>query len=96
VALLPQCSLSYPKKENRQARKKIRNLNRFEYRYLNGLKVPCYYSYPPLSIKVTSLGMTLFPSMARLTLPYMNKQKLDPKDSTYNSLGCEVEKKDQR
>jgi hypothetical protein len=23
----------------------------------------------------------------------MNKQKLDPKDSTYNSLKCEVEKK---
>jgi hypothetical protein len=39
------------------------------------------------------MGMTLFPSMARLALPWMNKQKLDPKDSTYNSLKCEVEKK---
>jgi hypothetical protein len=52
-------------------RKKIRNLNGFEYRYLNGngLYVPYYYKYPPLSRKVTSMGMTLFPSMARLTMP---------------------------
>jgi hypothetical protein len=42
------------------------------------------------------MGTTLFPFMARLTLPKTNKQKLDPKDSTYNSLKCEVEKKDQR
>jgi hypothetical protein len=39
------------------------------------------------------MGMTLFPSIARLALPLMNKQKLDPKDSTYNSLECEEEKK---
>jgi hypothetical protein len=24
------------------------------------------------------MGTTLFPSMARLALPYMNKQKMDP------------------
>ena len=34
--------------------------------------------FPPLSIKVNSMGKTLFPSMARLALPYMNKQKMDP------------------
>ncbi len=45
---------------------------------------------------VIFMGKTLFPSMVRLALPQMNKQKLDPKDSTYNSLEYEVEKKDQR
>jgi hypothetical protein len=30
------------------------------------------------------------------THTHTHKQKLDPKDSTYNSLKCEVEKKDQR
>jgi hypothetical protein len=40
------------------------------------------------------MGMTPFPSLGRLALPQMNKQKLDPKDSTYNSLECEAEKKD--
>jgi hypothetical protein len=49
--------------------KKIRNLNGFEYRYQIGLKVSYYNTYPPLSIKVISMGMTLFPSMARLALP---------------------------
>jgi hypothetical protein len=39
------------------------------------------------------MGTTLFLSMARLALPCMNKQKLDPKYYTYNSLECEVEKK---
>jgi hypothetical protein len=34
--------------------------------------------FPPLSIKVISMGTTLFPSMARLALPWMNKQKMDP------------------
>ncbi len=42
------------------------------------------------------MGMTLFPSMVRLALQLMNKQKLDSKDSTYNSLECEMENKDQR
>ncbi len=37
---------------------KFRNLNGFEYRYFNGLDVPYYYRYPPLSIRVTSMGMT--------------------------------------
>jgi hypothetical protein len=63
------------------ARKKIRNLNGFEYRYFNGLKAPNYSPFPQLSRKVISMGMTLFPSMARLTLPWMNKQILDRKDS---------------
>jgi hypothetical protein len=39
-------------------RKEIGNLNGFEYRYLNGLKVPYYSTYPPLFIKVISMGMT--------------------------------------
>ncbi len=52
--------------------------------------------FPPLSIRVISMGTTLFPSMARLALPYMNKQKLYQKDSTYHSLEGEVENKDQR
>jgi hypothetical protein len=42
------------------------------------------------------MGTTLFPSMARLALPYMNKQKMIQKNSTYKSVECEVEKKDQR
>jgi hypothetical protein len=52
--------------------------------------------FPPLSIKVISMGMTLFPSMARLALAQMNKHKMDPENSTYNSPECEGEKKDQR
>jgi hypothetical protein len=40
-----------------EPRKKIRNLNGFEYRYLNGLKVPYYCRYPPLSRKVASICM---------------------------------------
>jgi hypothetical protein len=47
-----------------------------------------------MSIKVISMGTMLFPSMARLALPWANKQKLDQKDSTYNSLEYEVEKND--
>jgi hypothetical protein len=50
-------------------RKEIKNLNGFEYWYLSGLKVPYYSVYPPLSIKDILMGMTLFPSMARLPLP---------------------------
>jgi hypothetical protein len=42
------------------------------------------------------MGRKLFPSLARLALPQMNKQKLDPKDSNYHSLISEVKKKDQR
>ncbi len=42
------------------------------------------------------MGMALFPSMASLALPKMNKQKLDPKDSTYYSLQCKVGKKEIR
>jgi hypothetical protein len=49
-----------------------------------------------ISIKVISMGTTLFTSMARVPLPLMNKQKLDPKDAAYNSLKCEVATKDQR
>ncbi len=40
-------------------RKEIRNLNGFEYNtYLNGLKVPYYSTYPPLSMRVISMGIT--------------------------------------
>jgi hypothetical protein len=49
-----------------------------------------------ISIRVISMGMALFPSMASLALPKMNKQKLDPKDSTYYSLQCKVGKKEIR
>jgi hypothetical protein len=42
VAFLLALHLSYPSKENRQAQEGNRNLNGFEYRYLNGLKVPYY------------------------------------------------------
>jgi hypothetical protein len=31
-------------------KKEIGNLNGFEYRYLNGLKMPYFSTYPPLSI----------------------------------------------
>jgi hypothetical protein len=37
-------------------RKENGNLTGFEYRYLNGLKAPFYSAYPPLSIKVISMG----------------------------------------
>jgi hypothetical protein len=57
----------------------IGNLNGFEYMYLNDFKVPYFLYLSSVSIKVISMGTTLFPSMARLALPSMNKQKLDPK-----------------
>jgi hypothetical protein len=70
--LFKEGKLDKPKEE-------IGNLNGFEYMYLRDLKVP-YFLYPSsISIKVISMGTTLFPSMARLALPQMNKQKLDPK-----------------
>jgi hypothetical protein len=70
--LFREGKLGNPKEE-------IGNLNRFEYMYLSGLKVPYFKYSSSVSIKVISMGTTLFPSMARLTLPCMNKQKLDPK-----------------
>ncbi len=56
--LLLPLPLSYPKKENKQPQEEIRNLNGFEYRYLNGRKVPYFCAYPLLSMKVISMGMT--------------------------------------
>jgi hypothetical protein len=50
-------------------RKEIENPNGLEYRYLNDLKAPYYSTYPQLPIKVISMGMSLFSSMARLALP---------------------------
>ncbi len=57
----------------------IENLNGFEYMYLSNLKVPYFFYSSSISIKVFSMGTTLFPSMTRLPLPLTNKQKLDPK-----------------
>jgi hypothetical protein len=63
------CSLlAISRKKIGKSRKEIRNLNGFEYRYISGLNVPYYSAYHPLSIKVISMGMALFPSMRRLTL----------------------------
>jgi hypothetical protein len=70
------------KKIYKPRKKEIRNLTGFEYRYFNGLNVPYHSTYPPLSRKVTFMGKTLLSSMVRLALPSMNKQKLDPNDST--------------
>ncbi len=53
--------LSYPKKKIGKPGKGIGNLNGFEYRYLNGHKVTNYSTYPPLSIKVISMGMPTVP-----------------------------------
>ncbi len=50
--------LAIIRKKIGELRKEIRNLNGFKYRYLNGLKLPYYSTYPPLSIKVTSMCMT--------------------------------------
>jgi hypothetical protein len=61
--------LAILRKKIGEPRKEIGNLNGFKYRDLNGLKVTYYITYPTLSIKVTSVGMTLFPSMTRLALP---------------------------
>jgi len=69
--LLDIWKLGEPKEE-------IGNLNGFEYMYLSNLKVPYFLYLSSVSIKVISMGTTLFPSMARLALPWMNKQKMDP------------------
>jgi hypothetical protein len=50
--------LAIPAKKIDKPRKEIRKPNGFEYRYLNGLKVPYYSTYPPLSMRVISMGMT--------------------------------------
>jgi hypothetical protein len=69
VAFLLPLPLSYLKKKIGKPRKEIENLNGFEYRYLNGLKVPYYSTYLPLSIKVISMGMTSpFPPSSSPTL----------------------------
>jgi hypothetical protein len=76
---------------------KIRNLNGFEFRYFNGLKVLYYCKYPPLSRKSYFHGHDTLPLHGEtLSAIEENNQKLNPKDSTYNSLKYEVEKKDQR
>jgi hypothetical protein len=70
--LFQEGKLGEPKEE-------MENLNRFEYMYLSDLKVPYFLYLSSVSIKFFSMDTTLFPSMARLALPEMNKQKLDPK-----------------
>ncbi len=50
--------LAIPRKKTGKPRKKIGNLNGFENKYLTGLKVPCYSTYPQLSITLISMGMT--------------------------------------
>ncbi len=54
----------------------------------SAVKVPYYSTYPPLSRKVTFMGTTLFPSMARLTLPQMNKQKLVATQRKRHTVGA--------
>jgi hypothetical protein len=49
--------LAILRKKIGKPRKEIGDLNGFEYRYLNGFKVPHYSTYPLLSIKVISMGM---------------------------------------
>jgi hypothetical protein len=67
--ILPLLPLSFPEKENRWAEGKIGDLNGFEYMYLSDLKVPYFYCLSSISIKIISMGTTLFPSMARIALP---------------------------
>ncbi len=50
-------------------KEEIRNLNGFEYMYLSDLKTPYFLYLSSITIKVISMGMTLFASMARLALP---------------------------
>ncbi len=50
-------------------KEEIENLNGFEYMYLSDLKIPYFLYSSSVSIVVISMGMILFPSMARLTLP---------------------------
>jgi hypothetical protein len=65
VFLLP-LFLRYPKKKIGKPRKEIGNLNGCT---LMILRYHIFSAYSPLSIKVISMGTTLFPSMARLALP---------------------------
>jgi hypothetical protein len=69
AALSPQLSLSKHKEENGQAQAENQKPYGFEYRYLNGLKVPYYCTFPPLSKTGSSMGMAIFPSMVGLALP---------------------------
>jgi hypothetical protein len=50
--------LAILRKKIGKPRKEIGNLNGFEYRYLSGPKVPYFSAYPPISIKVISMGTT--------------------------------------
>jgi hypothetical protein len=50
-------------------KEEIGNLNGFECMYLSNLKMPYFLYSSSVSIKVITMGTTLFPSMARLALP---------------------------
>jgi hypothetical protein len=49
-------------------RKEIGNINGFEYMYID-LRVSYFQYFSSISIKIISMGKTLFPSMVRLALP---------------------------
>jgi hypothetical protein len=50
-------------------KEEIGNRNGFECMYLSDLKVPYFEYLSSISIKVISMGTTLFPFTARLALP---------------------------
>ncbi len=68
--ILPMLPLSFSEKEKySKPKEEIVNLNGFEFMYLTNLKVPYLLYLSSISIKVISMGTTLFPSMVRLALP---------------------------
>ncbi len=79
--------LAILRKKIGKPREEIGNPNGFEYRYLNGLKVPYYSTYPLLSIKVTSMGMTPDSSSWGLYMLIVNKTMFIPiGDNIYSPL----------
>jgi hypothetical protein len=58
-----------PRKKIGKSKEEIGNLNGFECMYLSDLKIPYFWQLSSISMKLISMGMALFPSMARLALP---------------------------
>ncbi len=65
----------------------------FEYMYLSDLKIPYFCTRPPYPCKLFPWAQHSSPSWQDLICHRWTNRNWTQKDSTYNSLECEVEKK---
>ncbi len=75
-------------------KEEIRNLNGFEYMYLSDLKIPYFFcTSPPYPYKLFKWARHSSPPWQDLLCQRLTNRNWTQKDSTYNSLEYEVEKK---